>query len=281
MFKIYSSYDCVLKFDDKEEFLDQNTNLTIEEKSKINVYPVGKHSVYSFSLNLDKLEKSKFYKFKNYNDNVYIFFIENLITQTQNLYSYNINNQNCVVKVAKETLTFKTEKIEKEVFLPFNYQEYSCVQKDNLIVCDFNNEETSLIVIFNPKTNKIKAFNGMIQEDDDGFTIKENLFDTKYIFSKEGLKIQSFIENTNFLNKEIIPYNFMNSILSRNFEYAHSLLKDDLKEKITTNNLKEFFPDVKYFKFIEKNMCFAVCEARDIFVKFSINDNKISEIDCD
>ena len=75
MFKIYSSYDCVLKFDDKEEFLDQNTNLTIEEKSKIDVYPVGKHSVYSFSLNLDKLEKSKFYKFKNYNYNVYIFFI--------------------------------------------------------------------------------------------------------------------------------------------------------------------------------------------------------------
>ena len=107
------------------------------------------------------------------------------------------------------------------------------------------------------------------------------MFDTKYIFSKEGLKIQSFIENTNFLNKEIIPYNFMNSILSRNFEYAHSLLKDDLKEKITTNNLKEFFPDVKYFKFIEKNMCFAVCETHDIFVKFSINDDKISEIDYD
>lgn len=75
-----------------------------------------------------------------------------------------------------------------------------------------------------------------------------------------------------------LSYNFMQSMLNKNFEYAYNLLDQNLKEKINKEQLKEFLPDLRFFKFIEKNKCFAVCKTQEFIIDFSITENKISDL---
>lgn len=279
MFKLYSSYDCLLKFNDKQEFLDNNTNLSFDNPCKISVYPVGKNDLYSFVLDLGNLKDDKFYKIQKYENNVYIFLVDNIISKTQNIYNFNIKKTLCQVFVSTTSIIFQTEKVRKKIYLPFTYKDYICQQQKNLITCQFNEGSNSLLTIFNPITNQTKSYYGHIENKSNSFILKNNIFDIEYIFTEDGLKINSFIENSELRHNSLaLPYNFMVAILEKNFEYAYSLLDEKLQDKISKNQLKDFLPELKYFKFIEKNKCFAICEAQKIFVNFSVAENKILDI---
>ncbi len=275
MYKIFSEYDCLLKFDNKEIFLDKNEHAISNNACKIDVYPIGKSSAYPFVIDLAKLEKSRFYRYVTYHSNCYIFFVESLPISSSNIHIF--PSLNTEVEIGKNIATFKTNSTKKSIEFPFSL--YSCKNIKNLIVCSFEGQQ-NLLAIFNPQSNKIKVFTGNFLLDENFLTIQTEFFDSKFLFSDDGLKFDSYVSHKKIPQK-LLPYQFMLSIKNENYQFAHSLLDRKCQNEISIANLKNFLPDLEFFKFVEENSCIAISQGTSKILTFTIVNDKILDIESD
>ena len=277
MFKIYSQYDCLLKYNDKEVMLSQNENLDFEEAVKINVYPIN--NKVSFVLDLENLISCQFYKVKQENDITYIVFIESFFVHKEDIYSFKNFSYPFEVIVSNKDICFASSSIKKTISLP-PYYDYKVSKIKNLCVCHFHSDEFSYLIIYNPKNNKVKVFNDIKDFSDDKFIIKEDYFDLEYKIDNDGLKNSSYIINKP-IPSELTAYQFMQAIKLQGYDLAFSLLSDSMQQKITIKELREFLPDIKFFKFIKHDKCLALSSSDTIILSFTLNNNKIEDISSD
>ena len=275
MFKLYSEYDCLLKFNGKEVFLDKNENLMIAEPVKIDVYPVGKKGAIAFALNLNSLEKGPFYKTTNFEDDCYIFLVESLPMHSFDIFSF--PKLSTKVEFGKDHIAFKSDKAKKVLEFPFS--SYTCKSIKNLVVCTFEGEQ-NLIVIFNPQNAQIKVFSGDLKENDNSFIVKNEYFDSEFVFAENGLKLSSWTQNKTVPEK-LLPFEFMVALKNQNYSFAHSLLAENVQNSISIKALKEFLPNVTYFKFIKEKTCFALSQNMPKTITFSTESGKIVDLESD
>lgn len=275
MFKIYSEFDCLLKYDNKELFLDKNEHLSTQEPVKIEVYPIGNKRAVSFILNLNLLEKSPYYKFTKFEKDTLIFFVESLPIHTYDVFSF--PKLSTEVIIGKDYISLKTDKIKKVLQFPFST--YTCKNIKNLVVCTFENKP-DLILIFNPKSSQIKVFSGYLQEDNTSFLVKSEFFDSEFVFTENGLKLNSFVQNKTIPEK-LLPFEFMVALKNQNYSFAYSLLAKNVQNSISIKKLKEFLPNVSCFKFIKENQCFALSQDVLKLITFSVENNKIIDLESD
>ena len=280
MFKLFSQYSCLLKFKEQEFLLEENENVTIKEPCKVFVYPVGKAKAFSFALDLDSLSSSPFYKFKACKNQTYIFLTEFCHKQVQDVYTYTCAAKPCQVFVGAEKIGFLSEKQKIELALPFHFEKYRCTKIHNLILVLLEREKEDCLVVFNPESNKIKLFDGQIKLLSDGFVLSNQYFDCQYKITKQGLKNTEW----NAIKKippPFLPYQFMQAVKNQAFPFACSLLSEKMQEKISAAALKEYLPDVQYFKFIDQNHCFIAGKTACKEVFFTLEEDFITDVEID
>ena len=278
MFTLFSQYDCLVIFNGKEVTLEENESLIIEQPCKVLVYPIGKTKAFSFSIDLAKLSDSVFYKFKKVEKRFYVFLQEFSRRHSQDVYNFSISGFSCQVFIAKDSLCFLSQSQKINLELPFQIEKYSCKKMQNLIVVRLEDAKQDHLVVFNPKTNKIIFFEGHIELDEQGFWVKKEYFDSQFKIDNSGLKNVGY-ESKNKIPLSLLPYQFMEAVKNHTFSLAHNLLSQKLQNDISISLLKQYLPDVQYFKFVSQNQCFAISSSRCLWISFSLNDNCIDDID--
>lgn len=283
---IYTPYDCILKFNDKELSLSQNEHLSFEENIKtISVYPLNKNKKYSFEINL-KDSDSTFYRVIKKEDKLLVFLLEGLISENIDIYSFSNEKGDSFVEIGKNTVIFKSDKHQKVITLSNNMKDFSCGNFEHIDYVTFKDDKKEYILAYNIVSNKAKFLQGdKIEIKDSGFivTCENNEFYKsiieEYFIDKEGLKSKS----KTFSKKDVFPnnfvvYSFMNAIKLKDYESAHSYLTKRLKKEISIQSLKSYFGDVSYFYVIDPQTCFAITFNKNVLYDFVLKDDEIEEI---
>lgn len=284
---LYTSYDCLVKNKNEEQFLERNLHLIIDSPSSfIFIYPVNKTANYSFSIDTQHLENSIFYRFVIHNDTILIFLLDGLIAENTKIYNLNYNNMKSDIFISKETITFSTKEYKKQIYIPYKILDFQCKNIKHIDLVLLNTERQKIILAYNIRNNNIKIFKGNeISFTTNGFSIfsQTNLYKEikeTFIIDNDGLKIKekTYTLSSSVKNPGLLIYNFMSLIKENNIIEAYNLLGETLKEKISTKELESFFKNITYFYTIDSQTCFAVKDNENILYSFKVVDNQIIDI---
>lgn len=283
---IYSPYDCLVKFDNNETFLNQNEHLVLSDEEKsISIYPTNKNSGYSFFIDL-KQTSSPFYTIMKKNEELFIFLLEGIISQNVDIISLTYNNSQSFIEIGKNTIKFTTPKHQKIISLPFIPKKVDCGNFKHINYALIEDKEKFYFIAYNTISNKSKLFQGdNIEVKENGFVVtneKNNFYKKiveEYFFDEDGLKAKSKVfSQRDDISQNLLSYNFINAVKLKDFKSALFLLNDNLKERVSENSLKEFFGDISYFYMIDPLTCFAISNGKNKIFTFKLEESKISDI---
>lgn len=283
---IYSPYDALIKTKYEEAFLNKNEHLILEgENQNIVVYPTNKVSRYSFTIDLNE-QHSIFYNIIKKDDNLFVFLLDGVIAENVEIYSFLNEGQTSFVEIGKNQIIFKTQNNQKIITPPGKIDGFKCGNFKHINYVIFGDGTKSYATLYNTTTNKIKLLQAdEIEIKEDGFvlTTNKNSFYKKiveeYMIDSQGLKIKSrvFSQKENY-SDNFISYMFMNSIKLKDYQNAYNLLSNNLKEKLSIDDLKNYFGDVSYYYVIDPSTIFVVSDGKNVIYEFSFSENKINEI---
>ena len=284
--KIYTSYNCIIKSELGEEFVELNENLTFQSlPNNLFVYPVDKASIFPFQIEISN-RNSNFYRIVESENQILIFLIDSIVAKNSQIYSVTCENNNCQIEVQKNLLNFSCGKNKKSIDFPIDIVSSQCGNFYHIAYARLVTKENQYLVAYNTKTFNTKVFKGeKIQLLKEGFITTSSAYGYKeaiieYAVSKEGLKMKDkkFIRLQSVTLEETLPYQFLNSVKIGDYEYALSLLSPQLKCSLSTQTLKEYFGTLTYIFPLAKTSCFAISNNKNIIYTFSIQNNKITEI---
>lgn len=276
--KIYTPFDCLVVGKNSSEFLSQNENIVVDENEKLFVYPIGKPQNFSFVLTPSS--PSPFYRSITSNGERLIFLLggetEGVLLNSYSLFSLSFMGKTCHVKVGKDRVVFSYDNIEKEVFLPFEIQNFKH-QKEEHIVYVLLNGTFDCLVAFNLKTKDVKSFCGeKITLSANKFTLENGNQTSEYLFDSDGLSILS--TKLNPLSNFLAP-NFFAHLKQHDFPSAYSLLSKPLQETLSLADFKRFFGSISYFFPISPTKVFAISNNIPKLYTLTIHDNLLADID--
>lgn len=283
---IFTSFDCLIKFRDKQKFLEKNQNISFDDEyGLIYVYPTGKSDRYSFTLNPQNPSPSIFYRTIKRDDGVYFFLIDGLILENVDVYSFSYKGDDSFIEIDKSKISFITKKHKKTISLPSQIKSVKCGNFKHIDYVSFASVGKHFLIAYNIASNKAKLLQGeKIDILEDGFIVSEKnqnykRIEEEYVVDEDGLKVKSRVftqKEKSFGNQTV--YDFMSAINIKDYESAISLLSPSLQDKISTSTLKNYFGDISYFFCIDKNSCFAISNDKNTLYNFSVNNNLIDEI---
>jgi hypothetical protein len=280
---IYTSFPCLIRYEDSEVSLDENEHLTIDEPAKkIEVYPSSKGQI-SFVIDFNKID-SPFYRIITKNDKILVFLLNGLYAENVNCYNFSEKSK---IEVFSDKIIFKSDNNKKIVHLNENILDIKCGQFFHISYCAFSrqNDKKSLIA-YNNRTGQAKIFDGNnIEITNNGFILTsspqgyQNITQEYYV-DKDGLKLKTsnFVSCQSFVPNEIIAYNFMTAIKCEDYEGAKKFLSEALLSSLNSTALKNYFGKITYFYMISPLSCFALSDGNNKIYTFSQSQNKITEI---
>lgn len=282
---IYTSFDCLIKVDEEEIFLDQNQHLELNSFSSFHVFPVGKNKKFSFNVNLNDQENS-FYRIIKQENKTLVFLLDGTYVENSNIYNIYTNGQNTTIEVASQSISFYSEKKKKTLFFPSDITNANCGKLATLIFVKFKSNDKYHLALYNNNTNMSKVFTGEeIELADNSFSIISNedcVGKTKLSFfvDKEGLKHKdSSILTFASPPEELLPLYFLNAVKVKDYALAHTLLSPDLQCSLSQNGLKDFFGHISFIKPMDTTTIFAISNNKSLIYSFSTRNGKVCEID--
>ena len=282
---LYTPYDCLLKINDKDWFLNKNESFVFEDARKISVFPTQKSGRYSFNVDLSSISNTIYYSAVQKENEVLIFLLDGIISENVDIFSFANSGAKSSVEIGKENIIFKTQKHTKNITLPRNIKDIKCGNIFDIDYACFSDNLSKYIILYNTKTNKTKLFQGdEIELKEYGFVVtnQSNKFYKKiveeYVVDKDGLKSKSKVFSKNENNHSSIAFKFMSAIKVKDWEGAHSLLCDNLKSSLSADALKIYFKDIGYIFSIDNQTIFALSNGENVIYNFSIENDKIAEI---
>lgn len=282
---IYSPYDCIVKYNNQEDFLDQNQHLIINGVDVIYVYPIGKTKRYSFAIDM-KNNENQFYTILERNDKYLVFLLDGLYSQNIDIYNFKNNNTSSTIEISSQSVTFSTGKHKKIISLTATPKKITCGNFSFIDYCLIENLDNSTLIAYNVKTNKAKQFKGKdIKLLDKGFMVSRvssfyEKIDEEYYVDNDGLKIKnkSHILSEQSYPNELLPYRFMSAVKCGDTSQFNKLLSPKLLEKISEEDIKNYFGNIEYFYMIDYKTCFAISEKEQVLYEFIVDNDKIAEI---
>ena len=284
---IYTPYECVIKYKDKEEYLNDEQHLIIDKFNDefIYIYPIGKSSNYSFKINLDK-GSTNFYSIIKKDDKILIFLLDGILAENIDNFNYKYKDTESSIQVSSNSILFVTEKKRKLITFPYKIQKFTCGSLYYIDYVLIQKDDNEQLIAYNVLNNKSKIFKGKkIKILKNEFTILKNsdLYEEvieEYKIDEEGLKIKnkSFSLTNRKLSENLTAFYFMNAIQNNDYTNAYTSISEDLKKNISEIELKNYFGDISYFYFIDQKTCFAISNNNNKIYEFIIKDNKINEI---
>lgn len=283
---IYTSYNCLIKTDYAEETIEENQHLILEElPKKLSVYPTGKNPLPSFNIEFDH-ELSPYYRIVKKDEKMLIFLIDGIYTQNIQVHSFSYEGERCQIEVGKREVSFTCKKNKKILHLPDNILSSKCGNFFHIAYSKIDTENLEYLLAYNIKTYQTKILKGeKIEVVQDGFIVHSTSHGYKnieehFVVKKEGLKIKERTFNLLALPtfEQTLAFRFLNSVKHGDYDFALSVLSDNLKSTLTKSSLREYFGDISYLFPLDENTCFCISNNKNTIYTFSIENNKINDI---
>ena len=282
---VYTPYACLLKCANQELELDENEHAIIEDSiDKIDVYPVGKTKKYSFLIDL-KEKNNKFYSIIEKDDKILIFLLDGLLSENVDIYHLSCSNKKCDIELAQNSVTFISDNHKKQIFLNELPLVFKCGNFLHICYALLTYYEYQILIAYNIKTSVAKHFRGdKISLTDSGFIVQSRQngcyekIEQEYYVDQNGLKNKSKSSVLSTLPKELVPYQFMQSVKDGDTKHVKEFLSDNLKEQVSVGKIQNYFGKISYFYMIDNKTCFALSNGENVLYEFSVINGKIDEI---
>ena len=282
---IYSPYECLIKTSAQELVLDQNESVSLDNYDELFVYPTGKTKRLSFKIDLNDND-NQFYSVIERNDKTLVFLLDGLISQNTDIFHFKYDNLESQLAVSSSALTFSTKDHKKQILLNSKPSKINSGNFKHIdyIVLEFENSQ--ILICYNTKNNSARQFEGdKITITDDGFKITSSngIYDSiveELFVDNSGLKSKSkaFTLAQQLIPAKLVPYKFICAVKSGDNETIQSLLSDNLLQKLSIAQVKQYFGKISYFYMIDYKTCFAISNNENIIYEFYLKDNKIEDI---
>lgn len=254
--KIRSDYDCLIKHEEGETFLDGNSEICFDKPEKILVYPLSQKNknTFPFAIDLESPENTRFFSFYSLKEFNLIYISSSLYIQNEITEIITTNKKECKVKLSEDYISFDCDNQKKTVFLNQAFSDYSIKTLQNLLFLHLISEN-ELMFVFNLNDKTLKEFSGkkielfenhlsVAKEVNDianhvifqTFEIK----DDKIILQKDTLKY-NFEKPVLITNPLVVPIAFLEAIKLEDFDLAKHYLCEGLKTTTSENHLKKYF----------------------------------------
>lgn len=282
---LYSPYECLIKSNNNEMMMNENEHITLVATDLIYVYPVGRTKKYSFVIDINDKD-NQFYSVIEKDDKYLVFLVDGLLSQNSEIFNFKYNNLESFIEVSSHAVTFKTKNNKKKIYI---YQKPNTVKCGNFSFIDYvllELNKSNLLVAYNVKNNNAKQFSGeKIEIKTNGFKIysSKNIYDNieeEYYIDNEGLKLKdkSFVMAEQKYPDELIPYQFMCAVKNGDTNLMNNLLDENIKEKLSIDDVKSYFGNIEYFYMIDCRTCFALSDRQNVIYEFYVKNHKINEI---
>jgi hypothetical protein len=271
---INSLFPCVINIDDKNLEIDEEVSLIIDTNNSFDIltYPIIENN-FEYLIPYS----SKFY-FKNGKincDNPYTYILKLSDNTYQIIFKpYKIVKEQSTNILLSKNFNFDKKKVdcellfdgeyklkinkEIEIIIPYIINEYNIEKlNNNVFLYAKTKNNQNYLLFYDILKNKVA-----LEIICDTFEIKDNL--TILIKYNDHLKqgqikkydldnLNQFDEYTVYLNGspknayslQTIPYVFLEGIKAKNYDYASSLLSENLSKKMDNQKLNSFFKDFK------------------------------------
>lgn len=283
---IYTSFPCIIKFNESQESLSVNENLSFDDEfDKILVYPTEKGRI-SFEVNLAELENS-FYRIIERGNKRLVFLLDGLYAENAEISEFEYDGVKSKIEVYPQKVIFSNRSSKKIIHLNQKYRSFKLGNKkyiDYCLLSNLNGEST--LLAYNAKKNTARVFNGSdIKEEDDGFVVSTFAFGYTSInqhlyIDEEGLKIRKkdFLSSNQNSPEETLPYEFLSAFKYGDYTKCLAMLSPELNDRLNEESLKAYFGNISYFYMISPNTAYAISNDKNVVFDFAVKNFKIYEI---
>lgn len=284
-----SKKPCLIKYKDKEEYLDENSYISFNSDEIISIYPINNISYTSFYyIDLANLNDNDLYTSIKYNNSYLIILnFKDIIKQTF-IENIKIANKECKIKIFENNISFEIDNIKKNIQISDLYLKYYINTIDQSILLLLTGNKEALF-IFNTNSYEIKKFEGKKIE-----IINNKILITKEIYAYNTLSLYETFEISNnkvnltnsqikyenereILNYTFIPIIFIESLLYRDYEKAKSLLSSTLKDTTDSKTLDSYFGEFNDYIYIDNNIIGLIYPTKILLCEFIIKNNCIED----
>jgi len=284
---IYTSFPCLIKFEEQQESLTQNENLVIEEDfKKVVVYPTERGRI-AFEVNVDEQENT-FYRIIEHGGKRLVFLLDGIYAENAEIYEFDYEGIKSKAEIYPQKVVFSGSESKKIIHLVEKYKSFKSGNIKHIDYCILENiNGKTTLLAYNAKNNTAKMFNANeILEEENGFILKNSAYGYTSIsqhlyIDEEGLKIRKkeFVQSSSLSSlDEVIPYQFLNSIKFGDYEKALSMLDNTLYDRLNTESLKAYFGNISYFYMLNPHTAYAISNNNNVIYEFQVKDKKINEI---
>ena len=295
-YKIRSDYDCLVKYEDGESFLDINTELNFSTPEKLLIYPLSQTNKNSFPfvVNLDSCESSRFFKIFKLKEFDLIYISAMPYVQNEIIETIVAKDNECKVYISEDYIAFEIDNQKKTIPLTKSFDDYSIKTIGNLLFLHLISKEETMWV-FNLNNKSLRQFEGKkIELFENHLSVAKDVKDIanhviyqtfeinndEIITKKDSLKY-NLQEPVIVTNPSIIPIAFLEAVKIEDFDLARRYLDNDLAKVTSDEHLKNYFKNI--IKIIPFNNGLIGVMTQDDFklFNFEIKNAKIVEINED
>lgn len=279
-----TTYPCLVKTQTQQCELEENDILEIVDEQLIFIYPENPSQI-PFYINLVSPKESACLSiFPRKNDTLLILESAQKL-DISHKETLTVAGKRCEVCVKNQKISFETEQKKVEYFCPhpcrdhkiFKLQNFACVQFDEHLYA------------YSPQKNSLSHFDGQTEISGNVVSLTKNFHDSgsrerhaKYKFGDDiVMEEENFSQNEIRVNKDLAPYKLMESVRAKDFEFAHTLLSENLKNQINSSQIRDFFGNFSTFLPLSTTEFITLSSTGKNYVKFSMEDNLIDDITVD
>jgi len=193
---IYTSFPCLIKFEEQQESLTQNENLVIEEDfKKVVVYPTERGRI-AFEVNVDEQENT-FYRIIEHGGKRLVFLLDGIYAENAEIYEFDYEGIKSKAEIYPQKVVFSGSESKKIIHLVEKYKSFKSGNIKHIDYCILENiNGKTTLLAYNAKNNTAKMFNANeILEEQNGFILKNSAYGYTSIsqhlyIDEEGLKIR-------------------------------------------------------------------------------------------
>ena len=288
--KIISSYDCVVVCGQEQKFIEKGQIIVLDRDDIISIYPTQKG--ISFCLNTKDDKDCQFFKIIDA-PSCKIFYLESgVLCENYMISTLSIMGNPCKVELGNKNINIEYLQFKKNIELPFKFDSYKMGAISSYVYVLLTNESCQNLILFDSENGKIENYYGdEIKIFGNRFTIAKNLDNiARHVLHEEyNVTAQGIILNSKQIDyqngrpvlcsaPQIVPYAFLQAIEVGDFDLASSYLDVPMRRRVDKEHLESFFGKIKNFLQIDNDI-FAVFGNEKSLFKFTLTENKISEID--
>ena len=293
IYKVRSEYECLVKNEETEALLDQNSSLTFEKPEKLLIYPLSQSDKnrFPFVLDLGSLNDSPFFKSFSLNEYELIYITNLSYVKNEIIEKVENRNINTKINLSQETLCFESESEKKLIPLNHPFDSYSITTNGDFIFVLLKGKLENLW-IFNAKTKLLKHLEGRKIEIIDNRIIiskelndiaRHTLYETYEIKDDEIKKHSQDLKAVDrdfslIKNNSIVPIAFLQAIKLGDFTLALQYLDQQTFNNVSPQHFQAFFKDFSTIIPLENHEIGLLNNDKLKIFRFEVLDGKIKEI---